>query len=120
MSNLETHMAEQDAITAQWEASRTTLTPCERAQQIMDETEGDPDQNRRRAARIALAILPAYDDDTAKMGIQDALSDMLHLCDLAGWDFAEIEQLARKAYRREVRDLGAAADAALRRAVEEN
>jgi hypothetical protein len=120
MSNLETHEAEQAAITAQCEAVHITLTPCERAQQIMDETWRNTDQNHRRAARIAIAILPAYDDDTAKTGIQDALSDILHLCDVAGWDFAEMEQGARRTYSREVLELGVAADADLRRALEEH
>lgn len=120
MSNLATHEAEQRAITEQWENCRADLTPCERAQQIMDETADDSDSNARRAARIALAILPAYDDDTADQGIKDALTDLLHLCDLMGLDFADLEADARGNYLREVQDLGPATDDDLRIAIERN
>ena len=124
MSNLTTHEAEQDAITAAYEAERN-FSPCERAQEVMDETQNLPAtehnyHNRRRAARILLAIAPAYDDDDTKTGIQDALSDLLHLCDLAGWDFAEMTDDARRNYLAEVHDLGTATDDALRAAIERN
>lgn len=148
MSNLETHEAEQAAITAlcdialcghpeceargAMEASRDfaasappDLTPCERAQQIMDETEAAADAdgeypNRRRAARIILAIAPAYDDDDTQTGIQDAMSDLLHLCDLAGWDFQIMLDAARRNYQDEAHELGPATDDALRAAIERN
>jgi hypothetical protein len=120
MSNLDTHEAEQAAITAQWETCRAHLTPCERAQAIMDETTDDSDLNARRAARVLLAIAPAYDDDTTKQGIIDAMTDLLHLCDLAGWSINEISIRARQNYSRELLDLGPAEDDALRTAIEKN
>ena len=125
MSNLATHEAEQRAITEQWENCRADLTPCERAQQIMDETaelgaEDHDYQNRRRAARIALAILPAYDDDTAEQGIEDAITDLMHLCDLVGWDFAQKCEAGRRNYLFEINELGQASDDALRIAIERN
>ena len=113
------------AITAEWETCRAELTPCERAQEVMDETatlgaeEGDY-QTRRRAARILLAIAPAYDDDDTRTGVQDALSDLLHLCDLAGWDFADMLDSARRNYQDEAHDIGTATDDALRAAIERN
>jgi hypothetical protein len=125
MSNLATHEAEQAAITAEWETSRTELNPCERAQEVMDETaqlgaEDHDYPNRRRAARILLTIAPAYDDDTTEQGIEDAIADLMHLCDLAGWDFAAKCEAARANYLFEVNDLGCAADEALRVAIERN
>ena len=130
MSNLATHEAEQAAITAMCEAGECdhpecNPSPCERAQEVMDETatlgaeEGDY-PNRRRAARILLAIAPAYDDDDTQTGIQDAMSDLLHLCDLAGWDFHQMLDAARLNYQDEAHDLGPATDDALRAAIERN
>lgn len=130
MSNLETHEAEQAAITALCEAGECghpacNPTPCERAQEVMDETAklinvGPDYPNRRRAARILLAIAPAYDDDDTKTGIQDAMSDLLHLCDLAGWDFQIMLDAARRNYQDEAHDLGPATDDALKLAIERN
>lgn len=114
------HEAEQRAITEAWEACRARLTPCEVAREIMDETETDSDSNTRRAARVLLAIAPAYDDDTTEQGIKDALSDLMHLCDLAGWDFAAIEGAARRNYAREVLDLGIASNRDLRATIAGN
>ena len=125
MSNLATHEAEQAAITAVCEAGACdhpdcNPSPCDRAQEIMDETEHDSDNNTRRAARVLLAIAPAFDDDTTEAGIQDALTNILHLCDLAGWDFAAMESEARRIYSMEVSELGLANDPALCRAIERN
>jgi hypothetical protein len=148
MSNLADHEAEQAAITAACEAglcdhpdcaamgamiaSRDYAaqfppapTPCERAQQIMDDTadngaeEGDY-PNRRRAARVLLAIAPAYDDDTTEQGIQDAITDLMHLCDLAGWSFIDMKRAAYLNYWREVDELRIATDDALRAAIHAN
>ena len=130
MSNLATHEAEQAAITALCATGacghfRCNESPTERAQEVMDETatlgaeEGDY-PNRRRAARILLAIAPEYDDDTTQQGIQDAMSDLFHLCDLAGWDFHQMLDAARRNYQDEAHDLGPATDDALRAAIERN
>lgn len=123
MSNLETHEAEQIAITAQWEATRAQQTPCERALEIMEETEGQMNEEAeyptsRRAARALLAFAPSYDDDTAKQGLTDFLADAMHLCDAAGWTFSTILDRARQHYACEAHSLGKAADPALRRALE--
>jgi hypothetical protein len=123
MSNLKEHVREQDEITAAWEAR--LRTPCERAQEIMDETDrlaadAHDYPNKRRAARAALTILPAYDDDTAEVGVQDLLTDLLHLCDLAGWNFSTIKDAAHRNYNREVADLGVAADDHMRRSLQEH
>jgi hypothetical protein len=130
MSNLATHEAEQAAITAACDAGTCDHphchpSPCERAQEIMDETatlgaEDHDYPNVRRAARILLAIAPAYDDDTTEQGIEDAIADLMHLCDLAGWDFAAKCEAARANYIFEAQDLGTAADDALRTAIERN
>jgi hypothetical protein len=130
MSNATDHQTEQDAITAQCEAGtcdhpECTLSPCERALEVMNETaalinEGPDYPNCRRAARILLAIAPAYDDDDTKTGFQDALSDLMHLCDLAEWDFSEMMYDARRNYANEAHDLGTATDEALRAAIKRN
>ncbi|MDP2047573.1 MAG: hypothetical protein Q8K33_01585 [Cypionkella sp.] len=132
MSNLEEHEAEQAAITAMCEAGTCdhpdcwgNLTPCERAEQIMDETakmaDEDVDyQSHRRAARSLLCWAPAYDDDTIETGAQDMLTDFLHLCDLAGWDFADLVDRARAHYEVEVHDMGTAKDEALCKLIERN
>ena len=101
------------------------MKPCERAQEIMDETdrlgsEAHDYPNKRRAARAALTVLPAYDDDDAITGVKDALSDIMHLCDLAGWSFADLCESARSIYMFEVEDLEPAEDEQLRRSLEEN
>lgn len=87
------------------------------AQRIIDEV-GNDDDNRRRAARALLAVSPAY-EDAPKDALCDFLADALHLCDLAGWNFAEIEKSARRNYSAEVVELGAAKDPALARAIQE-
>lgn len=125
MSNAEDHDAEQAAITAACVAGtcdhqECNPTPCEVALTIMADTSENTDDNRRRAARILLAIAPAYDDDTTDQGLKDALADLLHLCDLMGLDFSDLEADARGNYLREVQDLGVASDEELRRAIERN
>lgn len=125
MSNLATHEAEQAALTALCEAGECghphcDPSPIDRALEIMEETDDDSDNNTRRAARVLLAIAPAFDDDTTEAGIADALTNLMHLCDLAGWDFAEMQQGARRVYLMEIGELGLAADETLRLAIERN
>lgn len=128
MSNLDTHDAEQSAITAQCEAGtclhRTcwgNITPTERAMQIMDETDQtDEPPNARRAARVLLAIVPSYNADDTASDLADAIADMLHLCDLAGLSFADIERRARINYQQEVADIGIATDETLRKIINGN
>jgi len=123
MSTLETHQAEQAEITARCEAGECDHPYCgmdfsEAAQQIVAEATGVDSDNRRRAARALLCFSPDY-DDTPRDGLSDLLSDAMHLCDLAGWDFAEICGAARRSYMVEQHDLGVASDPALKRLIQE-
>lgn len=88
------------------------MTPCERAQEIMD-SRAMQDTNARRAARVLLCVAPSYDDDTVRQGVADVLSDLRHLCDAAGWSWAMIDREAQRNYSREVAELGTAQDAQL-------
>lgn len=116
MSDLKTHEAEQAEITSRCEVGTCDhpycgMTSTEAAQSIMDETESAQDDNRRRAARAMLCYLPSYDEGP-KTSLQDFLTDLLHLCDIAGWDFARIERDARNNYRAEAAELGVVSDPA--------
>ena len=116
MSNLATHEAEQAEITASCEAGTCDHPYCgmsstEAAQSIVDTTADEPDDNRRRAARALLCYLPSYDEGP-KSSLTDFMTDLLHLCDLAGWDFAETVKDARRNYQSEIGDLGVASDPA--------
>lgn len=120
MSNLHDHEAEQAQNTAACEAGVCDHPSCgmdvgDIAQQIMDEVHSD--DNNRRAARALLCYLPTYEEDP-KTSLSDFLTDLLHLCDLAGWDFARIERDARSNYMQERADMGIADHAQLRRAIE--
>lgn len=119
MSNLEDHLAEQDAITAASEAASVDFfTWSAAAFAIMARTAQTGDDNTRRAARALLTYFPAYDDDTPKVGMQDLLTDLAHLCDLAGWRFADIASAAQTAYDRERKECGLAVDADLKAALQ--
>lgn len=72
-----------------------------------------------RAAKALLTIYPAYDNDTLHSGLVDALSDLMHLCDLMGYSFAHIQRTAQGHYAREVSELGTAGDDELRNACNE-
>lgn len=120
MSNLATHEAEQAAITTSCEAGTCEHPDCklgalELAQQISD-AEGLLDDNRRRAARALLCYLPAYEDEP-KASLSDFLADAMHLCDLAGWDFAELTASARRNYMLELAECGIAAHPTFARAI---
>ena len=122
MSNLETHCAEQDAITAAYEAGEgdnrySGMSSTEAARSIMDETEDGPDDIRRRAARALLCYMPSYEDGP-KASLADFLTDLMHLCDLAGWDFDAIERQARRHYLVEIDELGLAKDPAFAAVIE--
>lgn len=122
MDATEIHEAEQAEITAACEAGTCDHPYCgmnaaEIAQHFLDGG-GALDDNRQRAARAYLTFAPAY-GDTPKDGLGDFLADLLHLCDLAGWDFAEIEKAARRNYLAEVGELGTARDAGFSRAIQE-
>lgn len=123
MSTLEEHEAEQAEITeactnGTCEHTFCGMTATEAAQDIMDATEDEPDDNRRRAARALRCYLPSYEEGP-KQSLTDFVTDLLHLCDLAGWDFAEIEQDARRNYRSEIGELGVAKDPAFARIIRE-
>lgn len=123
MDAAEIHEAEQAEITAACEAGTCEhpfcgMTATEAAQDIMNATQDEPDDNRLRAARALRCYLPSYEEGP-KQSLTDFLTDLLHLCDLAGWDFAEIEEDARRNYRNEVQDLGVAADPSFARVIAE-
>lgn len=122
MSNLETHEAEQAEITAACEAGECGHPYCgmgaaEIAQHFIDES-GALDNNRQRAAHAFLTYTTTY-KDAPESALSDLMADLMHLCDLAGWNFAGIERAARKNYQLEVAQLGAAKDPAFARAIAE-
>ena len=90
-----------------------------RAQAIIDETRQGDDSNARRAARAMLTIFPSYDDDTLETALGDIMCDIRHLCDLAGFDFYEVEASARRGYAAELAATGLAVDVALCAAIQE-
>lgn len=122
----EQHQLEQDQISKACEDGDCDHADCstnkpwhQRVDEIMDETRADTDDNKRRAARVMRAIYPEYDDDTLNTAVHDVLSDLRHLCDLMGWNFAEIDAASQKTYTREVVELGTAQDAELYAIVED-
>ncbi|MFV1626843.1 hypothetical protein VWY34_14240 [Phaeobacter sp. JH20_02] len=69
-------------------------------------SEIEDNDNSTRAARALRAIYPAYDDDTAATAVRDVLTDLRHLCDLMGWDFAQMDKEAHRGYQVELSDCG--------------
>jgi hypothetical protein len=118
MSNLATHLAEQDAITAQFDAQPRDAI--DEAQRIIDTISPSEDSNTRRAARALLCVWPSYDDDTLETGLSDLMTDIRHLCDLAGFDFYAIERQGKRGYDDERHACGLAEDAALAAAIKED
>lgn len=86
------------------------MTPAEHAQRIIDTISQSEDSNVRRAARAFLTVAPQYDDDTLSQGISDILSDLRHLCDIAGFSFAKLDNLGHKTYLLELRECSIAVD----------
>ncbi len=79
------------------------------------------DQNDERAARITLAIVPAYEGCTLEDAAQYALADLRHLCDMMGFAFHEIDRDAHGMYLREIHDCGGVAkNNALKEALEQD
>lgn len=122
----EQHQAEQEMLTQACENGGCDHADCssnkpwqQRVEEIMVATQDNTDNNNRRAVRSLRAILPEYDNFTLKSALIDALSDLRHLCDLAGWDFSEISSEAHKVYSREVVELGNAQDAELYAIIED-
>lgn len=85
----ETHAAAEDR--------RRTAT--EVAQAILDGEKRNPNAC---AARALLNIMPVYGDGNLKEAMRDALIDMLHLCDVAEYDFSEIQGDATRLYINEI------------------
>lgn len=79
--------------------------------------QADHNDNATRAARVLLAIYPAYDDADAHSAITDTLNDLRHLCDLLGVNFSERNVLAHRSYMEEVAESGEAVDVDLKDAV---
>jgi hypothetical protein len=148
MTSFAQHIADQEAITAEWEdthcricdeeyedggdgwdgmcptcadKAEKTGDAIERAQTIMLDTINHPeDSNTRRAARALLCVWPSYDDDTLETGLSDLMTDIRHLCDLAGFDFYAIERQGKRGYDDERHACGLAEDAALAAAIKED
>lgn len=76
------------------------------------------DSNAERAAKVLLAVYPAYDNETARSGMCDMLCDIRHLFDLMGWDFAADDRRAYQGYLEELHECGIAKDEDLKAAVE--
>lgn len=93
MSNIETHLAEQAVITA---AAVPTI-PSIIAREIIDSTDDDR-RLERCAARAFLAVAPSYNDYTLSSGLADALTDIRHLCDIAGFDWQAMLATANRQY----------------------
>jgi hypothetical protein len=90
------------------------------AQRIIDTISPSEDSNTRRAARALLCVWPSYDDDTLETGLSDLMTDIRHLCDLAGLDFYAIERQGKRGYDDERHACGLAEDAALAAAIKED
>lgn len=97
-------------------ATVTSVTWHDAVESVMADTNGS-DDNSRMAARVLRTIYPAYDDDTAKTAVMDCLSDLRHLCDLMGWDFADLNTHAHQNYSAEVVAHGTAENKLLKDAV---
>lgn len=112
------HDQEQAAITAACDAGVCQHAHCHfddakaRATAIMRETPSDGTSNERGASQALLALLPNYPD--TETGPGDFLSDFMHLCDLAGWDFTVLLDSAILNYLEEVEENGEACDTFLR------
>jgi hypothetical protein len=102
MSNLATHEAEQAAITA----AHVPENPHDIAQGIIDTISQSDDSNVRRAARSFQTVAPSYDDDTLSTGIADLITDMRHLCDLAGFEWEGIMATVKRQYADELAACG--------------
>ena len=79
-----------------------------------DDSEITPDY---RAAKALRTIYPAYGNSDLHTGLIDALSDVLHLCDLAGLDFTQVLTKARGHYRQELHAYGVASHPQLAEAI---
>lgn len=108
---MENQPNEVDAALGAMQASKelAAMTPAQFAQHIIDTTSQSDDSNVRRAARAFQTVAPSYDDDTLSQGISDLLCDLRHLCDIAGFSFAELDNNAHRMYLMELRDCGIAA-----------
>ena len=120
MSTAEEHEREQAAITAACEAANPDdwAEMCDR---ILHEELGEHIPNYRRAARALRAIYPGYHGDDLEATLTDALTDIRHLCDLAGYDFFDLDGRAKDHYQAEIYEgNGPAAHEELQRAIKED
>ena len=95
------------------------MTPAEIAQRIVDTSSHCADSNTLRATRAFQTVAPSYDDDTLSQGISDLLTDLRHLCDLAGFSFADLDQKGHRMYLAELADCGIAIHIDLAAAIKE-
>jgi len=54
--------------------------------------------NRERAVRISNLLVPGYGEVEIEQDavVIDALTDLRHLCDAGGWDFANLDRIAHQ------------------------
>jgi hypothetical protein len=80
---------------------------------LTDEPNADGFTSPNTCARRANAALSAYvveygDPQDDRCSIQDLVSDIMHLCNAQGWDWRDVERMARSNHNAEVAELGQA------------
>lgn len=111
MSNLQGHMAEQDAITAQCDAGACGHPECHdlrAAQRIAQITQiaevlaKDQWTNSHKGARLLFALITLYCEEDPRVAICEALTDIRHACDLARLHYSREDNIAHELYTEQV------------------
>ena len=55
----------------------------------------------QRAKSLTTILNKTYDPHGAQENVTDMLTDLRHLCDAKGWDFADLDRQAYRHYRTE-------------------
>ena len=53
---------------------------------------------KQRAKSLATLLNKTYDPHGARCNVTDMLTDLRHLCDVNGWDFADLDRQAYEHY----------------------
>ena len=56
---------------------------------------------QQRAKSLTTILTKTYDPHGAQENVTDMLTDLRHLCDVKGWDFADLDRQAYQHYRTE-------------------
>jgi len=56
---------------------------------------------KQRAKSLTTLLNKTYDPHGAQENVTDMLTDLRHLCDVNGWDFADLDRQAYQHYRTE-------------------